>query len=249
MIPCKLVHDTGTMLRFRTSQLGLLPHASRDVHLLLPTGRIVGAHFNRHPQNPNLSGRDLVRYIKRRLAFGAREDVLIEQLSTNLWTLHLLADAVEIGNAAQLPACTMRAGTLRPVDLSAILAMADREGERGRRVRTYRRVLRPAALRRLILGVVGATCMIEGCDACEFFDDEWGVGSGTMIVEVHHIEHVARTIDHHPRNLCVLCANHHRFVHGSGAWSIHHDDANVIFRRNGQEMTVVRPEQLFPAEA
>lgn len=25
MIPCKLVHDTGTMVRFRTSQLPLLP--------------------------------------------------------------------------------------------------------------------------------------------------------------------------------------------------------------------------------
>ena len=59
MTPCKLVHDTGTMIRFRTSQLGALPAASLNIPILLPTGRIVGCHFNRHPDNPNVSGVDL----------------------------------------------------------------------------------------------------------------------------------------------------------------------------------------------
>ena len=82
--------------------------------------------------------------------------------------------------------------------------------------------------------------MAQGCGVCEHFDTQWGAGSGAVIVDVHHIEHMARTIDHHPRNLCVLCANHHRFVHGSGTWSVRHDGPNVILGRGACELVIGR---------
>ena len=62
---------------------------------------------------------------------------------------------------------------------------------------------------------------------------------------LHHIEHVARSIDHRPRNLCVLCANHHRFIHYSGEWAVRHDGANVIFTRGARELLVERPTAVF----
>lgn len=247
MIPSKLVHDTGTMIRFRTSQLGQLPSASGDIELLLPTGRLVISHFNRNPQNPNVSGPELVRFIKHRIAFGQREDVLVEQRSARLWVVHLLESALAVAGAARVPERRVRAGVLNSADVLALTAYADRENERGRRIETYARVLRPSSLRRLVLGVVGARCMAHGCRACEEFDTQWGRGSGSVIVDVHHIEHVARAIDHHPRNLCVLCGNHHRFVHGSGAWSIRHDGPDVVFQRGNREMIVRRPPALFDA--
>lgn len=45
MIRCKLVYDSGTMIRFTTSQLGLLPKASCDMELPLPKGGLVPTHF------------------------------------------------------------------------------------------------------------------------------------------------------------------------------------------------------------
>lgn len=247
MIPCKLVHDTGTMIRFRTSQLGLLPNASRDVQVLLPTGRVVDCHFNRHPQNPNISGPELVAYIKQRIALKAREDVLLERRTPTLWIVHLLADALAVATEARVPVGRVRSGALQPQDFAALLNLADRENDRGRRVGTYKRVLRPAGLRQLVIDVVGARCMVEDCGACHQFDTDWGPGSGDVIVEVHHIEEVARTNDHHPRNLCVLCANHHRYVHHSGSWAVRHDGPNVVLGRGVREMLIVRPAALFPA--
>ncbi len=245
MIACKLVHDTGTMIRFRTSQLGELPTASEDIQVLLPTGRVVDGHFNRHPQNPNVSGRDLVRYIKRRLAFGDREEVLVERRTAKLWVIHALEQAIAIAGEARVPVDRFRRGALQPQDLGTLMALADRENDRGRRIHTYKRVLRPAGLRRLMIGVVGARCMVDGCEAWEGFERDWGAGSGGTIVEVHHIEYVANTIDHHPRNLCILCANHHRFVHGSGSWSVRHEESNVVLWRGSREMLLVRPAALF----
>lgn len=247
MIPCKLVHDTGTMIRFRTSQLGALPAASADIQVLLPTGRLVECHFNRHPQNPNVSGAGLVQYIKHRIPLKAREDVLVERRTSTLWVVHLLEDSIDVAGEANVPIGRVRGGALQPQDLTKLMAFADRENERGRRLASYQRVLRPIGLRRMMIDLVGARCMAENCGACDEFDAEWGNGTRSVIVEVHHIEHVARTIDHHPRNLCVLCANHHRFVHGAGNWAVTHEGSDVVLRRSAQRLLVRRPDALFSA--
>lgn len=247
MIPCKLVHHTGTMIRFRPKQLGDLPKASRDVALLLPTGRIVPGHFNRNPRNPNVSGKSLVRYVKRRLGFGEKpEDVLLERRRADLWVLHLLKEVVAAAKDVKLSPtgiARVRSGALKFQDLVALVNLADHEDRRGRRVQGYKRVLRPAGLRRLVLNAVGASaCMVRDCGASEHFEAAWGAGSGAVIVEVHHVEQVARAVDHHPRNLCILCANHHRFVHGSGSWIVHHDGPDVILGRANHELVIRRPD-------
>ena len=122
MISCKLVHDTVTMIRFRTSQLPGLPAHSRDIGVLLPTGRLVDGHFNPHPGNPNVSGADLVRYIKQRMDFGKRENILVEQRTPDLWVVHLLDEAEAVAGAAHVPVARVRAGALRPQDLASLRA-------------------------------------------------------------------------------------------------------------------------------
>jgi len=247
VIPCKLIHDTGTMIRFRTSQLGALPAASVDIQVLLPTGRLVECHFNRHPQNPNVSGAGLVQYIKQRIPLKAREDVLVEKRTATLWVVHLLGDSIDVAGDAHVPIGRVRGGVLQPQDFTRLMELADRESERGRRLATYQRVLRPVGLRRMMIDAVGSRCMAENCKACDEFEAEWGSGSGSLIVEVHHIEHLARTIDHHPRNLCVLCANHHRFVHGAGNWGVDHEGPDVVLSRGVQQLIVKRPGGWFAA--
>lgn len=246
MIPCALVHDTGTMIRFRTSRLGDLPETSGDVALLLPTGRVVTGHFNRNRRNPNVSGGGLVRYVKRRLRFGEREDVLVERRNAGLWVLHLVEPAVAVAKDAELSTAGLdrvRRGRLKFQDLSALLRLADRENGRSRRVEAYKRLLRPAGLRRLVMNAVGAAgCMAQDCDAPERFDAAWGAGSGAAVVEVHHVEPLARAVDHHPRNLCILCGNHHRFVHRSGSWTVRHDGPDVILGRANRELVIRRPD-------
>lgn len=245
MIACKLVHDTGTMVRFRTSQLSQLPITSRDVSLLLPNGRVVSVHFNRHPQNPNISGAELVRFIKRRLPPKGREDVLLERRRENLWIVHELAATLQIAEDAHIPKNRVRDGALNSADFAALVKIADREADRGRRIRQYRRVLRPSGLRRLVLNIVGTNCMVADCDSCDQFSSAWWPDSGAAIVEVHHIEEVARTIDHSPRNLCVLCANHHRFLHSVPSWSVSHCATDVVMQHGGKALRVVRPPDLF----
>ena len=55
-LPCRLVHHTGTMVRFTTGQLGQLPVTDVDCTLELPDGAVVEGHFRRHPQNPYIGG-------------------------------------------------------------------------------------------------------------------------------------------------------------------------------------------------
>lgn len=94
MIRCTLVHDTGTMIRFRPSQLGLLPLGDRDVLVQLPTGAVVQCHFNRNPANPNISGRELVEFINQRIAFGDREEITLTTPVDRPWVVQLHRDDV-----------------------------------------------------------------------------------------------------------------------------------------------------------
>jgi hypothetical protein len=86
-LKCTLVHHTGTIIRFTTSQLGELPDSDQDVQIELPNGSVVHGHFRRNEANPNVSGAELVGYIKGRLAFGEREDAQITLGESDLWKL------------------------------------------------------------------------------------------------------------------------------------------------------------------
>jgi len=239
LIPCAIVHHTGTIVRFRTSQLPDLPDADCDAALVLPNGSVVDVHFRRHPANPNISGPGLVRYIKRRFKFGEKRPGLLEIAQGHVWRLFDLSQAEPVATTCRLSG--LRRGQLSPSSLAAALARFDRLHDAKDRRRAYQRLLRPPVLRRLMLGVFGELCQVDLCTASEDTSVYWNdPAAGRAIVEVHHVEALAMRVDHHPHNLCVVCANHHRLIHGFGPWGITHEGDNVLLGRASKQLRIVR---------
>jgi len=216
------------------------------LQIILPSGRLVGGHFRRNEANPNVSGRELVAYIKRRLRFGEVEDAIVEIVSPSVWRVYLTANAYTIAAGARVPRTHVREASITQDDLERLVAIVDAFGNSNRRMAAYQRLLRPAALRRLMLAVAGTSCQVDGCTASQDFAATWGdPAAGRAVVEVHHIEAIARTLDHHPRNLCVLCANHHRFIHGYGVWQVQHGGPNVELAYLRHRLRLVRDQAVF----
>lgn len=240
ILGCALVHHTGSMIRFRTSQLPDLPSHDRNVLLGLPNGRVVDGHFRRHPANPNVSGADLVRYIKGVLPFGVNKPMMIDATGGR-WQLYEIDDAVPLVTAAKVSTQRLRNGTLTGTDLAKLLKLADGETQTAKREVAYNRLLRPAGLRRLILSLMGTDCQVDGCAAASDMRKQWGyAAAGIAILQVHHIEAMAQRVDHHPNNLCVLCANHHALIHGHGPWEISHAGDDVVLKRGARSTRVIR---------
>jgi hypothetical protein len=55
-LDARLVHHTGSMIRFVTSQLPYLPTRDTACTVHLPDGQEFAGHFHRHPQNPYVAG-------------------------------------------------------------------------------------------------------------------------------------------------------------------------------------------------
>lgn len=249
LIPCMLVHHTGTMIRFTTSQLAALPPGDQNVRIELPDQTIVAGYFRRNPANPNVSGKALVRYIKGILDFGHNEPALID-VSGSLWRVYDVGPAVQVAREAQVGAWRVRDAQMSGDDLAALLRLADRSASAGPRRATYERLLRPPALRRLILDLMGPSCQVQQCRAAQSMKDKWhDPAAAVAILEVHHIEAMARKIDHHPRNLCVVCANHHALIHGYGPWTIEHQGDDVILSVSAESIRIVRDLSFLPAAA
>ncbi len=240
LIPCTLVHHTGTIIRFTTSQLGSLPPTHKDIRVQLPSDAIVPGHFLRNVHNPNVSGAGVVRYIKQVLGYGERRAALID-VSGSLWRVFNVEDVVEVTSGAHVSATRVRSAKLTGGDLAALLTVADNAALMGARRVEYQHLLRPPGLRQMILSLMGPLCQVEGCGAAQDVQASWGDPAAVLaILEVHHIEAMARTIDHHPRNLCVLCSNHHSLIHGFGPWEVTHDGDDVVLSSNQGSLRIVR---------
>ncbi len=240
LIPCALVYHTGTMIRFQPAQLLKLPPSDEDVEVQLPNGHVVSGHFRRNVANPNVSGREIVAYIKRRLAFGAVERCLID-VSPLIWRVYPLEEALPVAHDARAAAGGMRRGRLSANDVARLLEWADRNRHSAQRRQAYERILRPAVLRRMLLDFMAHSCQVEGCRATEELIALWGDPAvAVSILEVHHVEAMARCVDHHPRNLCVICANHHRLVHGFGPWAVEHEHDTVVLHHVAGTLRIVR---------
>ena len=241
LIDCTLVHHTGTIIRFRPAQLTHLPDADVDVTVGLPHGRLVQGHFRRNLANPNVSGRGVVGYIKRVLSFAHNRPMLIDIRPDGVWDLYELDQAVRVVQRAGGGRHRIERGRLTPKDLATLLEQANRETNHQKRLRKYAGILRPPCLRRLILGLMGASCQVQGCTICRRIAQYWGHETAAeAIVDVHHIEALANVVDHSPNNLSVLCANHHQLIHRWGPWAVTHQGDNVILRKAAKQLRIVR---------
>ena len=238
--PCWLTNQTGAIIRFRPSQVPRLPDEDVDLTVELFDGRVIPGRFHLHPANPYVAGPRVRRFIRSRVPARSRAQALISVTGRH-WRLF---EAKPVGaEAARYGVSSQRAtlGGLTGRDLDRILTKIDALSGRSGRRTAYQRLIRPAGLRQSVLGLMGAKCQVEGCDAAQSTADEWDDAAAALsVLEVHHIEAVAKVEDHSPKNLCVICANHHRLIHGFGLWTIRHQDDDVILTRRGRHLRIVR---------
>ena len=238
--PCWLTNQTGTIIRFRPSQVSRLPDEDMDLIVELFDGRVIPGRFHLNPANPYVAGPQVRQFIRSRVRPQSREQALIS-VSGSYWRLF---EAEPVGaEAARYGVNRQRAtkGGLTGRDLNRILTRIDALSSQAGRRAAYERLIRPAGLRQVVIGLMGANCQVEGCEAAQSTVNEWGDAAAALsVLEVHHIEAVAKVEDHSPKNLCVICANHHRLIHGFGPWTICHQDDDVILARGERHLRIVR---------
>ena len=193
-----------------------------------------------HPANPYVAGAQVRQFILSRVPTRSREQALISMIG-RYWRLF---EAQPLGRTvARYGVGKNRAenGKLTGRDLDRILKKIDAIGSQTGRTAEYRRLLRPAGLRRWVIKLMGANCQVEDCDAAQSNASDWKDPAAALsILDVHHIESVAKVEDHSPKNLSVLCANHHRLIHGFGPWALRHDGDDIIFRKGRRKFRIVR---------
>ena len=238
--PCWLTNHTGTIIRFRTSQLPKLPDEDMDLTVQLFDGQVIPGRFHRNPDNPYVAGQRVRQFIQSRVPDESSEQALISVTGQH-WRLFepepIGAEVARYGVDKQ----RVIDGKLTGRDLDRILKRIDVLSCRVGRREAYERLTRPPGLRQLVIGLMGARCQVEHCDAAQSTAAQWDDDAAALsVLEVHHIEEVARVEDHSPRNLCVICANHHRLIHGFGPWDVYHEGDNVILTRRGRQLRIVR---------
>jgi hypothetical protein len=190
-----LVYDTGSYIRFRTSQLGSLPRADVDCPIRLPDGAVVVGRFHMHPQNPYIGGRALVGWIKGWLAFGDRADVILEE-GVGPLRLRIIAPAQATDQQLRTRVAA-RSRTLLALPSSV------------RRRRTYSAWERNPLVRRLVLETYGPDCQVARC----LVQSHFPAVATVLIADVHHLDAVSVGGSDSPLNLAVLCVAHHVLVH------------------------------------
>lgn len=195
-IDAHLVHHTGSMIRFTTRQLPLIPQADVACDVFLPDGQSVKGQWHPHPQNPYLAGRPLVHWIKSWVPYGTTVPVRIHPVGTRN------AIRVELVGAGSQTAPDNRENLLK-------IARQLAEQPRARRRVRYERWERDPSLRSLMLGIWGTTCQIQGCTINDSFPSNLATG----LVDVHHLNHVGTGGSDSPLNLSVLCVSHHHLLH------------------------------------
>ena len=237
---CWLTNQTGTIIRFRPSQLPRLPDENVGLTVELFDGRVIHGRFEPHPANPYVSGRDVVRFIKERVAPRSNEQVLISVTGRH-WRLFKAKPVIDEVACYGVNHQRAALGELTGKDLDRILKKIDALNDQSDRREKYQRLIRPPGLRQMIIELMGANCQVDGCDAAQSTADEWhDTAAALSVLEVHHIEALAKVKDHSPKNLCVICANHHGLIHGFGPWVIRHEDDDVILSREGRHLHIVR---------
>jgi len=223
-----LVHHTGSMVRFTTSQLPHLPSEDRFIDIILPDGAKFRSKFHRHPANPYIAGAELIQWIKNRVAFGKKETAILHKVSEDCYMVTLYQPKVHEKEKESM-------------DLSRLLnklKQASRLPTKERR-KKYDVIIRERANSNLVKQIFGHKCQIENCEfICNVSPDIFPYFS-----EVHHLEHLCKGGDNSPYNLAVLCANHHSIFHRDKTAMIidnRHDDVLISYNNGGKQEWIRR---------
>lgn len=232
VLPARLVHHTGSMLRFTTGQLPHLPVQDTDCVLVLPDGAQVPGHFRRHPANPYVGGRALVAWIKSWVPYNMPIDVVVSQLGTG--------NRIHIAIGAGRSRLTSRTHHQQRIETTA--RRLRRLDGADRRRRAYAAWERNPNLRAVALAAWGPTCQVVGCSTLSNVPSHLR----DHLVDVHHLNHVSRGGSDSPMNISVLCVTHHGLIHRAPAsklltWDL--DGAAVAV--NGLTLFVQRDARLI----
>jgi hypothetical protein len=221
----RLVHHTGTMLRFTTAQLGALPPRDTVVIVELPDGQVLSGKFHRHSQNPYVAGPSLVRWIKTWVKWNDPVDVVVTQvgMGNRIRLAHGKARGVSLPGQERILSRGRR--------LSRIV-----DGPRRRR--EYGRWERDPSLRRYALAAWGPQCQVVGCRSRSSVPTKlYGA-----LVDVHHLNHVSAGGPDSPMNVTVVCATHHALIHRAPVSRIMRSDADgADLKVDGVALAIRRP--------
>ena len=222
-----LTKSTGTILRFRPSQIGQLPPADRAVMVVTPDGGTLPANFHRNVNNPYFSGTEIRHWIIQQCPATNRRDTnmyeLVRHSAYLVETDEDVAGALDSVHRAVQQSASSHAPPLDPWTQLRRVGDSFRGAPRKIRSSMATRYEADPELSRLVKECLGYECQVDGCPGLR------GI-AGKNFVEAHHIQHLSRGGAHHPHNLCVLCANHHRLLHR---------DPNVrVLTRTGDDVLV-----------
>lgn len=224
LIPAALVHHTGSMLRFRPSQTKYLPTRDTDCLVILPDGKTVKGRFHLHPANPYIGGRDFVRWIKTWIEWNKPLRIYVAQVGASMQL------ELRMGSVTTTP--NRGVGSIK-----RYIHRIGRIKEPRLRKKEYKRWERTPNLRRILMQVWPAECQVVGCQSAvglsEVLKDK--------ILDVHHIDHIARGGSDSPINLCLICASHHALIHRALSSNYRSNSSNqVTMAINGITIVIKR---------
>lgn len=228
-----VVHHTGTMVRFTSTQLPRLPASDTELLIDLPDGTVAHAHFRRNPANPNLTGPEVVRWIKAWLPKGENHAAVIHQVGNG--------SRVQLSLVVPTPLVTPTSSTVHRA--AKRLGVGLKSSSLPRR-RTLLEVWeRDPFLRVFVLDRWGSQCQVNGCTV----QGEVPAHLAHAIVDVHHLAHVSGGGSDSPMNLSVLCTAHHALVHRSKSKLVGADGLSARIKVNGIELLLQREVALLMA--
>ena len=205
-----LTKNTGTILRFRPSQIGQLPGTDRAVIVVTPDGETLPGKFHRHVQNPYFGGAEIRHWIIQQCPGTNRRDSNMYELVRH--SAYLVETDQDVAGALDSVHRMVQPSASPAGQVPDVWTQLRRVGDsfRGapRKIRSSMATRYEAdpELSRLVKECFGYKCQVDGCRGLPGVDAK-------NFVEAHHLEHLSRGGAHDPHNLCVLCANHHRLLH------------------------------------
>lgn len=212
-LEASLMNYSGTIIRFRTSQLPTLPLSDVDCEVVLPDGRTVEGRFKRNEANPYIGGAEIRRWIRswvpaessRKvdvLQVGAGRKIELHIAKAAAASKKMPADAAKIRNRAKV--------------LAGIQSAPKRR-------KSYEAWERNPRLRKVALAVWAANCQVKGCDVLKSLP----ASARPKLVDVHHLNHISIGGSDSPLNICLLCVAHHALIHRGGPSTLDECDAAV----------------------
>ncbi|MFH2070979.1 MAG: hypothetical protein ABIJ11_07250 [Elusimicrobiota bacterium] len=199
-----LVHHTGSMIRFVTSQLPYLPKSDKFVYVVLPSGESIKCKFHLHRANPYMAGSRIIHWIKGIIPFGNKRKIMIHIISQNKYFVYMKG---QVGRYKKAKKIQGREKNCLKKLIKKLLGISTRPTKS--RHKMYNKLLSERVNSDLVKKVFGVKCQIQDCE----YSVKMNKDLMSLTSEVHHLEHLSRGGSNSPYNLAVVCANHHAILH------------------------------------